>query len=57
MFKLAQASLAQHRAVTAGVLSCCFPGVDKCPFAAAALCVCRRKIFLNVFWHRLILLH
>lgn len=34
--KLAQIGLAQHRAVTAGVLSCCFAGADKCPLAAAA---------------------
>lgn len=25
--------------LTAEVPSCCFPGVDKCPCAAAALCV------------------
>lgn len=30
---------AQCRSVTAEVPSCCFPGVDKCPCAAAALCV------------------
>lgn len=35
--KLAQTGLAQHQAVTAGVLSCCFAGADKCPLAAAAL--------------------
>lgn len=39
--KLSQTGLnkAQCRSVTAEVPSCCFPGVDKCPCAAAALCV------------------